>query len=322
MVKIGILKESNGFDQTEWNLHTITPENIRSKVADLVDEKLFFNKNISSQSELFEQIQSYLNPLPHHILNITDLSYTSTYVIQAIYTSTPDKISSYNDLASQFTRTNIVDGIQILIKRDISSKGNPYVDFDKVDLQELIEKIFIKTAVVVNPSGEISLLSYIRDPLENLNIESTFKNIRFHEMKFLDYSLIFYVNINVERSENNLNTKCSTIYRQKIYGDVIISVCDNADDNPQSQSLNKDIFMKIYQLFGIEEELVLSKYSRQINFENNNLPVSEDLDSNAFPELNYAPNFYSIIDAEYSAKKNVLIKTNVDAFTLVLNDIV
>jgi hypothetical protein len=141
-------------------------------------------------------------------------------------------------------------------------------------------------------------------------------------MKFLDYSLIFYVNINAERSDNHINSLCSTIYRQKIYGDVIISVCDNADDNPQSQSLNKDIFMKIYKLFGIEEELVLSKYSRQINFENNNLPVSEDLDSNAFPELNYAPNFYSIIDAEYSSKKDALIKTNVNTFSLILNDIV
>jgi hypothetical protein len=321
MVKIGILSQSKGYDQTEWNLNMITPENIRSKVEELIDDNLFIEKEISSQTELFELIQTYLNPLPHHILNITDLIYTSTFVYQSIYASTTTQSDFYNELASQFTKINIVDGKQILIKRDISIKENPYIDFTKVDFQELIEKIFIKTAVVVSPNNDVNLLNYIRDPLENLNVASTFENIRFHEMKFLEYSMIFYININSKRSDENLNLLCSTIYRQKIYGDVIISVCDNADDNPQSQSINKDIFMKIYHLFGIEEELELSKYARQFKYETNNL-INDDLNLNSFPELNYAPNFYSIIDSEYKSKKDTIIKTDINRFKLILNDII
>jgi len=321
MVKIGILNKSNGYDSTEWNHNTICPENIRSRVDDLIEESLFTIVDISSQTELFGLIQTYLNPLPHHILNITDLSYTSTYVIQAIYASTENKMDSYNELASQFTKNNIVDGQQILIKRDISSKTNPYVNFTRNDFEEIIEKTFIKTAVVVSSSGEVSLLSYIRDPLENLNTKDAFENIRYHEMKFLDYSLIFYVNIHTERSDLTLNKICSTIFRKKIYGTVFVSLCDNADDNPQSQLLNQDIFMKIYHLFGIEEELDLSSYARAVKYENVGA-TNDDLNSNAFPEINYAPNFYSVIDAEYLIKKHLPIKTNVESFQSVLNDIV
>ena len=69
---------------------------------------------------------------------------------------------------------------------------------------------------------------------------------------------------------------------------------------------------KIYHLHGIEEEVDHEKYAKKFNLENNN---------DNFPQINYDPNFFSIIEIEYNKKQNNVIKTNPSKFSDVLNNI-
>lgn len=306
VVKVCILNLNDCYNNEDWYINNFSFKSVKDAG---IDHDLVSIKN---EEELFKLIEMYVEPKETSILNITDLFYDKDYVYQSIYKSTDDtKIKTYNGLASQLTRSHNVDGSMILIKRLIVNSSHEYVDFTFNDLHKLIRHIFVHNAIIINPDNSMEDFPFITDVLESVPDKTTFETIRYHEYKFLDYTLLFYCDISAEQIPEKLNKIASTIYRKKIYGRVFVTLTDNNDEQPQLLDLDKNTMEEIYHLHGIEEELDHTKYARKF-----------DLSSQEkFPQINYDPNFFSIIHKEYEKKIDIKLKTNVDNFTDVLNNI-
>jgi hypothetical protein len=68
---------------------------------------------------------------------------------------------------------------------------------------------------------------------------------------------------------------------------------------------------QIYHLHAIEEEIDHTKHAKKFDLEN----------QDSFPQINYDPNFFSIVNLEYTKKENTQHKTDVNKFQDVLNNI-
>lgn len=306
MVKIGLLGLNDGYSNEDWYINNFSYKNVKDTILD------FSQIELSSQEEIFNSIEQYLKPDDQTMMNITDLLYDENYVFQSIYKSSEDTTrEDYNGLASQLTRTHKVCGPMLLIKRNIGENSSPYVNFTFDDLHRVVQSTFVHNAIVIHSNGQMEDFSFINDVLESTPDKQTFETIRYHEYKFLDYTMMFYCDISAEQSESNLNLIASTIYRKKIYGRVFVTLTDNNDENPQSLDLSIDTLKKIYHLHAIEEELDHTKYAKKFDLSN----------TANFPQINYDPNFFSIINIEYQKKKNVAKKTNPLNFNDVLNNI-
>jgi hypothetical protein len=306
MVKICILNQNDCYNNEDWYINNFSFKSVKD--AGIEHELV----NINNPEDLFKLIEMYVEPNETSILNITDLYYDKDYVYQSIYKSSADtKLKTYNGLGSQLTRSNNVDGNMILIKRLIVNSSHDYVEFTFNDLHKIIRHIFVHNAIIINPNGSMEDFPYITDVLESIPDNRTFETIRYHEYKFLDYTLLFYCDISVEQTPENLNKVASTIYRKKIYGRVFVSLTDNNDEQPQLLDLDANTIREIYHLHGIEQELDHTKYARKFD-----LSAQEN-----FPQINYDPNFFSIIHKEFEKNFDVKNKTNVDNFKDVLNNI-
>lgn len=307
MVKILIFHENECYNSEDWFINNFSFKKIK-------DDGLEYSMvELKNNQEIFDKIGYYIQPDDKSIMNITDLYYDKAYVYQAIYKScTDNKISTYNGLGSQLTRSQSVDGSMILIKRLISSPEQQYVDFTFDDLYKLIKHTFVHNAVIVNPNDKIEDFPYMNDVLESVvNNPETYETIRYHEHKFLDYVMVFYCNISIEQTSENLNKIASTIYRKKIYGKVFITLLDNNDEHPQHLDLNEDLIMQIYHLYSIEKEIDHEKYKKSFDLQN----------QENFPQINYDPNFFSIIEKEFQKYKDSFQKTDINKFNDVLNNI-
>jgi hypothetical protein len=306
MVKVCILNLNDCYNNEDWYINNFSFKSVKD--AGIEHEIV----SVKEQEELFKLIEMYVEPNETSILNITDLYYDKDYVFQSIYKSSNDtKLKTYNGLGSQLTRSHNVDGNMILIKRLIVNSSHEYVDFTFNDLHKLIRHIFVHNAIIINPDNSMEDFPFITDVLESVPDKKTFETIRYHEYKFLDYTLLFYCDISVEQTPENLNRFISTIYRKKVYGKVFVTLTDNNDEQPQLLDLDINTMKEIHHLHGIEEELDHTKYARKF-----------DLSSQEkFPQINYDPNFFSIIHREYEKKLDIKIKTDVDKFTDVLNNI-
>jgi hypothetical protein len=307
MVKILIFQENECYNSEDWFINNFSFKKIKD---DGLEYSLVEMKN---KEDIFDMIGLYIKPDDKSIMNITDLYYDNDYVYQTIYKSCTDtKISTYNGLGSQLTRSQSVDGSMILIKRLIISNEHPYEDFTFDDLYKLIKHTFVHNAVIVNPNDKIEDFPYMNDVLESMvNNPETYETIRYHEYKFLDYVMVFYCNISVEQIPENLNKIASMIYRKKIYGKVFITLLDNNDEHPQHLDIHGDLIMQIYHLHAIEKEIDHEKYKKSFDLQN----------QESFPQINYDPNFFSIINKEFQKYKDFQHKTDINKFNDVLNNI-
>jgi hypothetical protein len=304
MVKIGILGVNDAYNNEDWYINNFSFKNVKDNITDFKQEEVNLEKDI------FSYIQQYIKPNESTMMNITDLYYDCNYVIQTIYECCETEGAEYNALGSQLIRDHKAKGFMLLIKRKIYDGSQEYIDFSFDDLYKLIRSTFVHNAIVIHSNGNIEEFPFINDVLESVPDKQTFETIRYHEYKFIDYTMFFYCDITAKQTDDNLNQIASVIYRKKIYGRVFITLIDNNDDNPKFLDLDENIIKQIYHLHLIEEELDHTKYSKQFNMENNN-----------FPQINYDPNFFSIINKEYELKKNSPKKTNPFLFNHVLNDI-
>lgn len=306
MIKVGLLGLNDGYPSEDWYINNFSYKNVKDTINDFKEIELL------SEGEIFNIIDEYLKPDQKYILNITDLLYDKKNVLQSIYKSSIDtNCDDYNVLGSQLTRSNIVSGQILLIKRNIEDKSSPYVNFTFEDLHKIIQNTFVHNAIVIHANGSIEEFPFINEVLESKCDKHTFESIRYHEYKFLDFCMTFYCDISAEQTESNLNVIASTIYRQRIYGRVFISLTDNNNENPQYLNLSIETINQIYHLHAIEEELDHTIYSKE--FDLNNI--------DKFPQINYDPNFFSIINIEYQKKINVEKKTNPFKFNNILNNI-
>ena len=303
-----LLFETDAYNNEDWYINNFLFKSVRD--ADIDYKQITINS--TSQEEIFKLIEQYVKPDENSILNITDLYYTKDYVFQSIYKVVESSNSkNYNALASQLTRTHTVGGTMMLFKRRINNDSHEFLDFTFEDLHTLIQSTFVHNAMVIHANGTLEDYPFINDVLESTPDKQTFETIRYHEYKFLDYTMLFYCDISAEQIPENLNKIASTIYRKKIYGRVFITLTDNNDEHPQCISLDMNTLNQIYHLHAIEEELDHTKYAKKFDLENQDM----------FPQINYDPNFFSIINLEYIKKENVTHKTNVDNFKDVLNNI-
>ena len=308
MVKLLLLYDSPAYNNEDWFINNFSFKSVKD--ADIDYKQITMDS--TSQEEIFKIIQQYVKPDENSILNITDLYYDVNYVYQSIYKVVEsDKSNIYNPLGSQLTRTHNVGGTMILIKRSIVNNDHIYVDFNFDDLHKLIQSTFVHNAMVIHANGNMEEYPFINDVLESTPDKQTFEKIRYHEYKFLDYTMIFYCDIAVEQIPENLNKIASTIYRKKIYGRVFITLIDNNDEHPQHINLDKNTINQIYHLHAIEEELDHTKYAKKFDLEN----------EVTFPQINYDPNFFSIINLEYNKKEQLSHKSDINKFQDVLNNI-
>jgi hypothetical protein len=307
MVKIGLLGVSDEYSNEDWYINNFSYKNVKDTIFDE-----FKQIELNKKEEIFNFIGEYLKPDEQSMMNITDLLYDENYVFQSIYKSSEDTTrKDYNGLGSQLTRSHKVCGPMILIKRKIGDKSSAYDSFTFDDLHRIVKSTFVHNAIVIHSDSSMEDFPFINDVLESTPDKQTFETIRYHEYKFLDYTMMFYCDISAEQVDTNLNIIASTIYRKKIYGRVFVTLIDNNDENPQFLDLSINTIKQIYHLHRIEQELDHTKYAKKFDLNN----------TDDFPQINFDPNFFSIIDSEYKKKKNIENKTNPFTFNETLNNI-
>ena len=306
MVKIGIFGLNDAYNNEDWYINNFCFKNVKVNIVD------FNQVNLENKDDIFNAINEYIQPDETSMMNITDLHYTKDYVLQAIYKSHTDSYNpEENYLGSQLIRTHKVKGKIIFIKRLITNSSHSYVDFTFDDMYEIIKSTFVHNAIVIHSHGNMEDFPFINDVLESTPDKQTFETIRYHEYKFIDYTMMFYCNITAEQKDENLNKIASTIFRKKIYGRVFVTLIDNNDEFPQCLDLTEETMKEIFHLHAIEEELDHTKYAKKFDLDN----------QENFPQINYDPNFFSIIHMEYEKKKNIPIKTDPFKFNDILNNI-
>jgi hypothetical protein len=167
-----------------------------------------------------------------------------------------------------------------------------------------------------------------------INFDQThLDNSRFFEFRFLDYRLFFHIDKQAARNDNNLNILASIIYGKKIYGNVLLSLCDNSDDSPRPLDMTIDLFRQIFYIGLYQQKsntlVDRKKYTRNFDIENKDLLDNKQKDNNRFihnnfPEIILCPNFYYVIKNEYrnlNMSDLNINDLNINDFQSVLNDI-
>lgn len=313
MVKIGILDIHQGYDEVEWFVTTFDYGKIRENVRENYNEI-----NINSIEELMVNINNYLKPNETTVLNITDLYYNDKYVIQAIYSICDnDKSPTFNKLASQLTKNINVSSNMILFKRDITDQHHRYLNFTFDDLADIIKDTFIHNGLIIKPDKTIIDYQYINDILEGRVEEYTFKNIRYYEYKYIDYTITFYCDISAERTENNLNVIASTIYGEQIYGEVYLTLTTTREDYLQNLNFTREFLNKLFMIHATgNKDFDLQKYAVKP------IETTNDINNYGFPAITYSPNLFKVVSDEYDIIKNKDIIINPFNFKKILNDIV
>jgi hypothetical protein len=322
-----------GIDDCNWNEKDLSHYNLKEKIEEYVD---FIE--ILSIPDLFNLISCIIQPSDKYVINIDDFYYNSEYVYQAVFklpdhnnTTYNTQLEECNKLGTQLlTEKFIVNGNMIIIKRSIKNDKYEYVDMTMDDVTDILRSQFLHKAIIVKPNNQLVEATYIYNALEiNFN-QSHLDNSRFFEHRFLDYRLFFHIDKNAVIEENNLNKFASMIYGKKIYGNVLISLCDNSDDSPKPLDITADIITQIYYLSlnqrHTNEEIDRKKYSRNLNIDKkefNDTYTSDKFEHENFPEIILCPNFYYVINNEYKILNIDELKfyeNNIN-FDLVLNDI-
>ena len=325
-----------GIDDKHWNEKDLSHYELKEKIEEFVDFIEILDTN-----DLFNLINIMIQPNNEYIINIDDFYYTSDYVYQAIFKMPADQksynsqIEESNKLAIQLLNEKFfVNGNMIIIKRSIINNEFDYVDMTYEDVTNILRSQFLHKAVIIEVNKNITEANYIFNALEiNFN-QSHLDNSRFFEFRFLDYRLFFHIDKNAEKTNNNLNIIASIIYGKQIYGNVLISLCDNSDTSPQPLSISKELLNQIFYLSLNQRftntDIDRKKYARNLNLDNKTIDNIEvvnlnKFNHNNFPEIILCPNFYYVIKNEYNILNiNDLNNVNLNDycnFELVLNDI-
>lgn len=327
MVKICIIKFKNSYDEIHQgiNLEDIDESKLEHYVLkDNIEDFVEF-VDIKNSNQLFEIINK-MNKNDDNI-TIDEFYYDSDYTYQGLFAhiDTSDNTSNINKLGTQFIREKMhVVSDLIIIKRSIINNDFDYENITFEDITNILRSQFLHKAVILKPNGDIIEKSYIYHQLEINFDQSSIDNTRIHECKILELTLIFNIDIKADKNEENYNKFASNIYKKKIYGNVLISLCDTTDNYQKNIDLNKNVIQQLIYLLELKSEIDSTSYNRQISLEN--LTINdENVNSNKFihnnfPQVALCPNFYYIINREYEKYKNnkQINKLN---YTDILNDI-
>jgi hypothetical protein len=301
-IQVAIIKQGHGaINNLNWHEDYLTNKKIEDEIEDFV-----LYEKISSTAELFMLIEKYIQPNEHTVLNISDFNYNDKTLLQAIYphSETKDHLN-LNNLATQMMQDKFyVTGAMIILKRNLD-KNITYESVKMDDLCDTLRRTLIHKAVYINSDKSIREFYYVYDPLEVNNHWVKTNNVAYHEYKFMNFTLIFYVRTDAEQTDSNLNTLASTIYRQKIYGDVIITLVDDGEPTALNHDMTDDLIQKIY-------------FIMQRVIEVDNTPHKKNIQS-TFPSVSLYPNFYSVLNDEFKMDKNKDVKFILDKLEKVLN---
>lgn len=303
-----------GIEQSKWDETHLSYNNLKNDIEDFC---IFLS--VRNTNELFLMINAFVKPNENYIVNIEDLHYNQDYVYQAIFKS-PINNSTYqtmidesNKLATQMlNERHIVDGDMILIKRCIINNDFNYENMTFNDVYDILKSQILHKATIIKPDNLLSNTSYLYDALEIRFDQSHLDNSRSHEFRFLDFRLFFNIDTKAIKTDENLNMLPSIIFNKRIYGNCVVSLCDNAD-TPKPFDLTEDIIQKIYLIslrntfLGVEIDR--KKYGRKMDVNNRTFTdeqvMTDNFVHNNFPEITLCPNFFYVIKKEY----NDIIKT-------------
>lgn len=333
MVKIVLVKFKNeydeihpGIDMNEWDENKLNHYTLKENIEDFIEFIDIKNTN---------QLMEILNKLNNvdGTISIDEFHYDSDYIYQGLFLHHDYMENNINKLGTQFIREKMhVISDFVIVKRSIINNDFDYVDITFDDITSILQSQFLHQAVIITPNGEIIEKSYVYHPLEiNFN-QSHLDNTRIHQYKLLDLVLNFHIDIKTNRCQSNYNKFASNIYKKKIYGNVLISLCDQNDNDEKNIDLNKDVIKYIINTLSKKYEIDKSQYSRQIYL--NNLTLNDSTQENEsvnknkfihnnFPVIALYPNFYSILKQEnekYGTFTNELIST-VNVSSDILNDV-
>lgn len=315
MVKVAILRPVNmGYERLKLNKGMFDYYKIKEELKDYVSFV-----DVKNVGELFITLHKALKHTPQDHISINDFYYNDKYLLQSFSLAGASEFdNNFNMLASQLNNGTFIIGSIVIVKRQMNNK----LLYEDIKIDDIIESIidtFIHKGVIIKPNDNVVEFDYIFDVLEWTNPKETDKNIRYHEFKFLDHILIFYVNINTERTPENLNKQCSLIYGQKIYGEVLLGLRDTHDSVVSNRNMTIDLFKKIVHLFTTVTQFNKSKYTRT---QQKGEELKEDSKLEVFPHVTYFPNFFYIIENEYESTLNDNKREiNYDQLEGVLNDV-
>lgn len=328
----------SGIEVSKWDASQLTYNYLKEDIEDFCNFLKIRNTN-----ELFMMIQAFIKLDEKYVINIEDLYYTSDYVYQAIFKIPVNYNDNFTNLIEESNKLatlllherHIVDGDMILIKRNITNNDLLYEDITLSDIFDVLRAQLVHKAVLITPTNTMSEQYFIYDSLEIKFSNTNLEHYRSHEARFLDFRLFFNIDKNAEQTHENLNRFASIIFNKKIYGNCVVSLCDNDDTTPKALDINDDLLNKIYTISvrNIVEctDVDKKKYARNIAI-NNRTMTDEEINTttfyhNNFPEITLCPNFFYVVKKEYNEiKKNKFVIDNdkIDKYLenlSILNDI-
>lgn len=167
------------------------------------------------------------------------------------------KTKKLNIFGSQITSQNVVGNL-IVIKKKLSytvTDNNVKTtmvpgSFSHHELVNMLESIFVKDGVVINPDGQMSLFKYIMNPMEHLIMTDNEyeKNYIYHEYEV--YTHVMIIIADVREINAPPNKTASFLAGKPVNGTVYVALYKKPDynENPPYVRLNIDRLNKILNL--------------------------------------------------------------------------
>lgn len=166
---------------------------------------------------------------------------------------------SQNNISMRLTDTLFrVTGKSLLLKSNITTTNNIITSIPtNISIDDVI-KLFrykiVHQCVKINSDGNVDNIEYILNPLDWLNDDKIRDNYKYHEIRFADKIMLFFVQL---KHDGKLNEKATLLVNKQVYGDVIVAMRTETNDIRFSEyvyyDITSDMLTKLVAMFSVPE---------------------------------------------------------------------
>lgn len=271
--------------------------NIREQIEDILDDPTNFRMMEYTDNEsMFMLIHNALSTeLKEKTLGVTvcniwenSSSLFEGYFIDIAeienlnYSDSPNidtKKIQLNQFSSQVTSHHVTSALVIVKKTleytitDNNVKTTPVsCSFSYNELLDVLESVFIKNGIVIDPDGNFKSYKYIMNPIEHLILSDNNYSEKYvyHEYEVYTHVMVIFAEVGAEQEK--LNEKASLLAGKPVRGPVHVVLYRKPEynENPPYISLSSNVLNLIYEIRRKSSSLTTGMEKSQneyINFE-------------------------------------------------------
>lgn len=269
--------------------------NIRDQIIDIFDDPnninmITFNDELDMYKIIQKELKGATGVTAYNLWEDKDHLYAGYFVdaIDLIDMTEQDekkieesrKKIKLNQFASQISNQTVASSMVIVKKRltyqiennNVKTISVPETINSMNELIDMIESIVIKEGVVVKTDGTLETYKYIANPLEHFMLTDSryAEHYIYHEYEV--YTHVIMIIVDVEKSNDKLNSKATLLAGNPVYGDVFVGMYKKSDYNESVPYVNLsiEVFKKILDIRSKSTDLTTNKTksdNEYINFE-------------------------------------------------------